>query len=272
MSYSKLFSSILASTIWNEDNATRIVWITMLAMKDRDGIVEASVPGLAVLARVSPSECEKAIAVLSAPDPDSRTQTHDGRRIEKCDGGWFIINHDLYQMKGSADEQKEKTRIRVERYRQRQRCGVTVGNAVKREETQVTPLGLGLGLGSLSSSGSLSSAVPEGATAPRAARIPDASKPDDVSPEVWADWVAHRKRKRASITDRVLSKTRIDAKAAGMTLEAALTHWVAQGYAGFFPPQGGTQAVPRVTTDRNGRLSVPHSGFDKMDHGKTGAI
>ena len=40
--YTKLFNSILASTIWRADDKTRIVWITLLAMADKHGIVEAS--------------------------------------------------------------------------------------------------------------------------------------------------------------------------------------------------------------------------------------
>ena len=47
--YTKLFNSILASTVWSEPNETRIVWITLLAMADKNGIIEGSVPGLAVL-------------------------------------------------------------------------------------------------------------------------------------------------------------------------------------------------------------------------------
>lgn len=35
----KLFGSIVASTIWREDDKTRLVWITLLALSDRDGFV-----------------------------------------------------------------------------------------------------------------------------------------------------------------------------------------------------------------------------------------
>ena len=45
--YTKLFNSILQSTIWREDDKTRIVWITLLAMADKNGIAETSLPSLA---------------------------------------------------------------------------------------------------------------------------------------------------------------------------------------------------------------------------------
>ena len=50
--YTKLHSNIIHSTIWRAPNHVRLVWITMLALCDRDGVVEASVPGLADAARV----------------------------------------------------------------------------------------------------------------------------------------------------------------------------------------------------------------------------
>ena len=54
--FSKLFQSILSSTIWCEDHPTRVVWITMLAMADRHGYVGASIPGIAGMARVTVEE------------------------------------------------------------------------------------------------------------------------------------------------------------------------------------------------------------------------
>ena len=100
--YTKLFSDILASTIWDEPNSVRIVWITMLAMADRDGMVGASVPGLAHLARVTTEECTNALAVLSSPDPASRTQDHEGRRIASVDGGWCILNYEKHRERSSS--------------------------------------------------------------------------------------------------------------------------------------------------------------------------
>jgi hypothetical protein len=118
--YTKLFSSILASTIWRADNETRIVWITMLAMSDKAGRVEASIPGLADLARVPLEACEHALNQLQQPDKYSRTEDYDGRRIEKIDGGWRLINHGKYRDKMSRDERREYLKIKQREYRARQ--------------------------------------------------------------------------------------------------------------------------------------------------------
>lgn len=117
--YTKLFGSILASTIWREDDKTRIVWITMLAMSNREGVCEASVPGLADFARVSVDDCRAALEKLMAPDPDSRSQEHEGRRIAKIDGGWVILNHRKYREKMNADERREYNRLKQAEWRQK---------------------------------------------------------------------------------------------------------------------------------------------------------
>lgn len=105
--YTKLFGSIIASTIWREDDKTRIVWITMLAMANKDGNVEASVPGLADMARVKIKECEAALMKLMSPDEYSRSREFDGKRIEEIDGGWHLLNHGKYRAKMNADDRRE---------------------------------------------------------------------------------------------------------------------------------------------------------------------
>ncbi len=108
--YCKLSASILGSTIWQEPSPTRIVWITMLALKDYRGIVEASIPGLADFAHVTLLECEAALKTLSEPDVYSRTKDNEGRRIAVIDGGWRVLNHAKYRDLLSADERREYQR------------------------------------------------------------------------------------------------------------------------------------------------------------------
>lgn len=96
---------------------TKVVWITMLAMKNERHIVEGSVPGLAHLAGVKMEECEKSLKKLLAPDPYSRNQEHGGRRIEVAEGGWLILNGEYYRKKMSADDRREYQRVKQAQYR-----------------------------------------------------------------------------------------------------------------------------------------------------------
>jgi len=120
--FTKLFNTIVTSTIWREDNDTRILWITMLAIADRYGEVSGSVPGMAHIANISEEGCRRAITKLESPDPDSRTPDYEGRRIEKIDGGWHVLNYELYRKKLSADELREYKRIKQAEYRKRQKA------------------------------------------------------------------------------------------------------------------------------------------------------
>lgn len=100
-----------------EDDATRLVWVTMLAMKDRHGEVMGSVPGLANVARVSVGACRAAIQKFLSPDPDSRTTDYEGRRIEAIQGGWAVLNHATYRDMDSDQDKRKKDAIRQQRAR-----------------------------------------------------------------------------------------------------------------------------------------------------------
>lgn len=117
--FTKLFGSLIHSTIWREADHVRLVWITMLAIVNRDGVVEASLPGLADAARVTVEQCEEALSKLGEPDKYSRSKEHDGRRIVEVDGGWRLLNYDTYRRRMSAEDQREKGAARARSFRAR---------------------------------------------------------------------------------------------------------------------------------------------------------
>jgi hypothetical protein len=120
--FTKLFGSILTSTIWQESPATCKVWITLLAMANADGEIQASVPGLAHVAQVSLNQTEAALAKFLAPDKYSSTPDFEGRRIEVIAGGWRLLNYEKYREKLSEEDRKEKARLRQQRHRERKAC------------------------------------------------------------------------------------------------------------------------------------------------------
>lgn len=120
MTFTKLFSSITESTIWAENTETRIVWITMLAMADRNGRVWASIPGLANRARVSVEAAEAAIKKFMEADKYSRTRDFDGKRIEEIDGGWRLLNYLKYRAIRDEETVKESKRKYINERRARE--------------------------------------------------------------------------------------------------------------------------------------------------------
>ena len=110
--YTKLFSSILMSSIWEESMETRLVWVTMLALADQHGHVDGTVKSLARVSRVTIEQCQRALDCLLGPDGDDRSGVLDGRRLVPQQGGWGLVNHATYRNKMSADDRRERDRIR----------------------------------------------------------------------------------------------------------------------------------------------------------------
>ncbi len=115
--YTKLFGDIITSTIWQEPNDCRVLWITMLALKDRHNICRATVPSLASLSSISIEDAERYLHQFQQPDKYSRSQEHEGRRIAPAEGGWLILNGEKYQDKLSAEDRREQVRVNVARHR-----------------------------------------------------------------------------------------------------------------------------------------------------------
>lgn len=119
--YTKLFESIIRSSIWAEDSDTLRVWITMLALKDRHHIVDGTVESLARMAKVEEGVCERALAKFMGPDPRSRSKENEGRRVQVIDNGWLILNGEKYAKMLSWEERREYNRIKQAEFRKRKK-------------------------------------------------------------------------------------------------------------------------------------------------------
>lgn len=119
--FTKLHGSIIHSSVWATAYHVRVVWITMLAMADENGLVSASIGGMAKAAGVTRRECIESLELFMAPDADSRTKDHEGRRIEELPGGWLLINHAQYRDRRTDAQIKAAARAKVYRQRRRER-------------------------------------------------------------------------------------------------------------------------------------------------------
>lgn len=130
MGYTKLFETILDSSIWAEDDTTRILWITMLAMRNRRHEVLSSLPGLAHRARVTIDAAIKGLEKFSGPDKFSSSKEYEGRRIQPIEGGWLILNGEKYRRRMSQEERREYQRVKQAEYRK---------NRKKSEQQRLNP-------------------------------------------------------------------------------------------------------------------------------------
>jgi hypothetical protein len=117
--YNRLFTKILDSSIWLEADATRIVWITLLAAMDEDGYAHFSCnENLAHRANVSPDALEIALKILESPDKFNPEDEFQGRRIERVTGGgWLVLKAPYYRTLLTREIAREKTRLRVQKHR-----------------------------------------------------------------------------------------------------------------------------------------------------------
>lgn len=116
MGFTKLDEGIIQSSIMAEDSDTFKIWIVLLAVCKEDGIARVSPVFLANVCRLDIKVVEGIMEKLASPDPYSRTTTKEGRRIERINGGWFIINYHYYRSFTYSDSKEA-----VKKRRQRER-------------------------------------------------------------------------------------------------------------------------------------------------------
>lgn len=118
-----MWARMLESSVWlTTSKETRLAWVTMLLMKDADGVVRSGVPGIAHAAVLTIEETERAVKELSAPDKYTNTQEHEGRRIKRVADGWLVLNHEKYRT--SADL---RAKWRQQKANQRARASMNTG-------------------------------------------------------------------------------------------------------------------------------------------------
>lgn len=136
--YSKLDCGIIHSTIWQEPHDVRVSWITMLALKNAQGDVFASIPALAKLNNVTIARMEEIIGIFLSPDIYSRTKEHEGKRLFEIPGGWRVINHHAYRDNLKQPDVTATERKRKQRQRQKSTPNVTACHGKNVTVTDVT--------------------------------------------------------------------------------------------------------------------------------------
>lgn len=121
MSFSKLDSGIVNSTIWVLPHDVLRVWIWFLSQANAQGIVRTAAPALSHACMVPLDRIREILELLESPDPDSRSEVDEGRRIAKVTGGWQIINYLAYREARNAEARREQNRDAQARFREKTR-------------------------------------------------------------------------------------------------------------------------------------------------------
>lgn len=97
MGFTKLDSGIVQSSIMLEDSDTFKAWIIFLASCDSDGIARVSPVYISSICHFTIEKTMQIIKKLESPDELSRSINNEGKRIERVDGGYKIINYLKYR-------------------------------------------------------------------------------------------------------------------------------------------------------------------------------
>ena len=96
--YAPLFNKVVDSSLWLETDLVVKVFLTMLAKKDSDHVVRGNAFMIGQWSKKTEAEALEALAVLAAPDTKRlEPQPHEGRRIEKVEDGWLVLNGQAYE-------------------------------------------------------------------------------------------------------------------------------------------------------------------------------
>ena len=131
--FAKIFSQIYDSSIV-EDPETRFTFMDLLVLSDMDGVVDMTHEAIARRTNRPLEVIRSTILKLEAPDGRSRTLNEDGRRLKRLDDhrdwGWMIINYERFRKIASEEQRREKTRLRVAKFKAKNRGEIASGNAV----------------------------------------------------------------------------------------------------------------------------------------------
>ena len=98
------------------------------------GIVEAAGLGIVNRSGLNPVGGMMALRELCGPDPESRSQDWEGRRMGRVDGGYIVLNYDRYRTKDhTAAERSRRYRAKMRNSVATLRHGVTTRSVTQAE-------------------------------------------------------------------------------------------------------------------------------------------
>jgi hypothetical protein len=136
-SWTPLWSIIVDSSVWTESDHIRIVFVTMLALKDSDDVCRMTPYQLARRANKSEQEVLDALKILSSPDTKRiEPQENEGRRIKAVEDGWLILNGAKYRELVQTEMRRARWRRAQAAKRRKAREAFQPGHIPSREELQ----------------------------------------------------------------------------------------------------------------------------------------
>lgn len=135
--FSKVFSTIWGGSLHGHFEASA-VFLVFLSLADREGTVDMTPQAIAGTTGWPLDFILKGIEELEAPDPKSRTEGHEGRRILPLDShrswGWIITNYSLYRDKMRSADRTAYLAEKQREYRARKSTTVNKSTNINQDK------------------------------------------------------------------------------------------------------------------------------------------
>lgn len=120
--YGKIFDSIYDGTL-AEDWRALITFQQMIVLCDADGVIDMTPSAISRRTGIPIEHIKAGIQILESPDPYTRTEGEEGRRIKLLEDhrpwGWYVVNHEKYKSLQDADTVRAQNRERKRRQREK---------------------------------------------------------------------------------------------------------------------------------------------------------
>ena len=150
--YGKIFEEIFDGSLMIKGGPmATYLFMSMIVLADENGVVRFTPEALGKRIGLSDGagsflqweDFRESLIILESEDDGSNLSTEDGKRIIPMSiitngeetRGWWIVNYEFYRKKASKFDQKDKTKERVRRFRERHNTSVTPCNACNDNET-----------------------------------------------------------------------------------------------------------------------------------------
>lgn len=217
--YTPVFDTVFSGSLYGRYPDTA-AWLYMLAMADWQGNIDRTPEYIAGVTGMPLDDLLGCIERFMAPDPRSRSQAEEGRKLVLIDPsrswGWRVVNIGLYREKAREKQRTvdgrnaEKQRRYRERHRYPALPGVTPNTPTK-TKTQ---------------------------TKKKEAALPPPVVPAGLDREAWQRWVDYRRSIKKPIRDASMEAAMEEMAALGPDQAAAVKRSIAAGWQGLFAPAG----------------------------------
>jgi len=134
--YGIIHEAIYDSTVMAEGFEVVYVFQSMIILANGDDVVDMGIAAFAKRINLPLEKLEHAIGRLTRPDPESKSQEEEGRRIvalkditeTESNRGWFVVNREMYILVARKDRRKTYMRDLMRKRREKANTGTESAN------------------------------------------------------------------------------------------------------------------------------------------------